>query len=69
MALGTGCLLGKWNDITDGIIQCCNGFGLNESGQFVPFSDAPFADYMAVGKEVWVTISANVGAATVRHGL
>eukprot|EP01051_Picozoa_sp_SAG22_P003278 SAG22_NODE_157_length_16986_cov_17.230177_14_plen_187_part_00 len=39
--VNNGCLMGKWNDITDGIIQCCNGEGLNESGMFPPFFGSP----------------------------
>ncbi len=69
--LNTGCLLGKWNDITDGIIQCCNGFGLNSSGMFPPFDNggrglegAPFGNYIAAGKRVYITISASTPQCT-----
>ena len=63
-ALNDGCLLGGWNDIVDGIIECCNGFGLNSSGMFQPFDSPPFPQYLAKDKSVHVTISANVDVAT-----
>jgi len=63
-AVNDGCMLGKWSDIVDGIIQCCNGFGLNSSGMFEPFDSPPFAHYLAQGKSVHVTIGGNVDVET-----
>lgn len=47
-------------DITDGIIQCCNGFGLNSSFMFEPFDSPPFQKYLDLGKSVHVTIGGNI---------
>jgi hypothetical protein len=62
-----GCLLSAQNysDITDGVIQCCNGVGFNASGGWIgsPADDSFFAQFREAGKPVWATVQAYAGQA------
>ena len=53
-----GCLLSpdNYSDITDGVIQCCNGVGFDASGSFVAPGKGFFGPFQSAGKEVFATV-------------
>lgn len=59
-SLNDGCLLSpaNWSDITDGIVQCCNGVGFDATGAWVAPGKGFYGSFQQAGKSVWATVMA-----------